>query len=374
MNELSKALMINGSWLSAFSLIIGFPLILGMGFSAPLPIADTTNILIKNDTETIKGTTGQIFDIVNQIRIDTGGTEYLPHDNATIYARMLDANSRPINIGACNSTVFLPNKTKLLNNVALTFLEKGIYFMDFVVPSDTGVYITTFDCMFPSTTFDVNKTLGITLSNPNPVFFEDFAFDNSNNLTINSASLVFNYDQSATAQFRLFFSNFQVFTSTMGADGASTVSLFQSNFTQSENQEFNFQLISATGTAEIHSIRLTVNYTANEPQQTVRGQDEIHVRTDLDKIPIQTAIISAEYNRLSNHNLCISNSTLQHNITIKIGDDPQLPIIATEPCEFGCDLENNRCNPSPFDALIWYVIGGIVGFVILLVIVLKLIK
>lgn len=329
--------------------------------------------IIQSDTSEIKDTSNQIFDIVNQIRLDTGGTEYLPNDNATIYARMLDANSRPINIGACNSTVFLPNKTKLLNNVALTFLEKGVYFHDFTLPSDTGVYITTFDCMFPSSLFSQNKTFFQTLTASGiSSIISSFAFDNSNNLTINSASTTISFMGSGGAAFNYLLNGNQIFTSPVGVSNTTTIRLFSSNFTIGEEQSFS--VTRSSGSPTINWVSLSVNFTVNEPQQTVRGQDEIHVGTGLQQIPIQTAIISAEYQRLSNHNLCLNDMTLQHNISVQIGNQPPTPIIATEDCPFGCDTENNRCNPSPFDTLIYYIIGGVVGVIVLIIIVLRLVK
>jgi hypothetical protein len=100
---------------------------------------------------------------------------------------------------------------------------------------------------------------------------------------------------------------------------------------------------------------------------TVGGASELNVRND----NLETAILVNSFEKLSNHNLCISNTTLQHNISIRVGSGNSQQIIEEEECPFGCDQENNRCNPSPFDQLIWYVIPLIVFVIIMVIIIAK---
>lgn len=214
------------------------------------------------------------------LKLLTAGTDYLPADNGTIFARVLDANSRPINLASCNGTAYYPNKTSyLFSNAPLTFLEKGIYYKDFTVPNEVGNYITVFDCLVPSNVFAQNQTLSLNLVS---TFGEDFPFDNSNNLTINKAYLNISYDQNPVGQFRLDFNGVSVFTSTIGVDGVTNIDLIPSNFTLAENQAY--LLTNLAGVITVNWIRLFVNYTAIEPQQIIRGQDEINVRTDFSKI------------------------------------------------------------------------------------------
>lgn len=371
MNDLSKALIVNGVWLLAVAMISNpaFAQIL----KDPVLVDASDVDIIKTDVQDTRDMTQEILNTVTGIRIGTGGTEYLPNDNATIFAQLLDANSRPINIGACNSTVFFPNKTKLLDNQQLTFLEKGIYFHDFTVPDVTGNYITTFDCMFPSSLFLSNRTFFQTLTASGiSSIVSEFPFDNTNNVTINSASTTIAFTQTGVASFNYFLNGVLIFISPAGTSNTTTITLSASNLSVAEFQTFS--LVRTAGSPMVKWLSLTVNFTSLEPQQIVRGQNEVHVRNDLDKIPLQNAIIINSFEKLSNHNLCLNEITLQHNISLKVGNSPTQQIIQEETCEFGCDTDNNRCNPSPFDTFIYYVIGGIVGFIVLIIIILRLMR
>jgi len=251
---------------------------------------DCTNIINSNGNYTIKLSatkdTGSLFgwiDLTYQnipIQIKTSGTEYLPNDNATIFLKLVDGNNRNINLGSCNSTIYLPNKTKYLN-AQMTLLENGIYYKDLNLTSDVGVWIIDFICNVPANIFNQNKTLNIQLSNSNPNFLDEFSFDNSNNLTINNAFIEINYVENTNGQFKMFFNGNLIFTSLVGQTTPITenITLYPSNFSISETQAYNLQFIS--GSSTINWIRLYVNYTSLQPQQIIRGQNEIHVRSDL---------------------------------------------------------------------------------------------
>lgn len=59
--------------------------------------------------------------------------------------------------------------------------------------------------------------------------------------------------------------------------------------------------------------------------------------------------------------------------TANITNNGTLSVITqTEACPFGCDSENNRCNPSPFDGLLYYVVGGVVGIFLLILVIVRL--
>jgi len=74
---------------------------------------------------------------------------------------------------------------------------------------------------------------------------------------------------------------------------------------------------------------------------------------------------------LSNHNSCIDNTTLGHNITyvIKIDNNQStINVWAYEPCEFGCDLSTNRCNESKINQ--YLTVGLILLIIVVIVIIL----
>lgn len=80
--------------------------------------------------------------------------------------------------------------------------------------------------------------------------------------------------------------------------------------------------------------------------------------------------------RVSNHNSCIDNITLSHNITYQITIDNNqstVSMFVTEPCEYGCDITTNKCNESTLNQ---YLIVGLVltGIVLVIIIIIKVIK
>jgi hypothetical protein len=71
---------------------------------------------------------------------------------------------------------------------------------------------------------------------------------------------------------------------------------------------------------------------------------------------------------LHNHNVCVDNETLAHNITYQITIDQNQSTVnmwVTEPCEFGCDNSTERCNDSPINQ---YLYIGIVLLALIIII------
>jgi hypothetical protein len=213
----------------------------------------------------------------NPISISTSGTEYQTYDNGTVFARLLDGNSNPVNLGTCNVTSYYPNKTSLFLNSPMTLLSKGIYYKDFTLGREVGNYITVFDCIFPSSVFYQNIGLDADVSNDIPVT-GIFPFDDSNNVTINSAQV--NFSQINNGNCQLFFNGIVIKPSS--SLGNFSINLKQSNFTVGEMQSWTFSQLS--GTPNIAYISLFVNYTYNNPLTTIRGQEELHVSSGISNI------------------------------------------------------------------------------------------
>ena len=70
--------------------------------------------------------------------------------------------------------------------------------------------------------------------------------------------------------------------------------------------------------------------------------------------------------------LCLDNSTIQIATNFTLGNISK-PFTATSVCQYGCDLANNVCNPSPFD-LSLIVGGAVIGIILLIIIILRLSK
>jgi hypothetical protein len=87
---------------------------------------------------------------VSKAEMSVGGTEYLTGDNATIFLQLVQSGS-PINNGYCNFDAYFPNKTTLYNNKDMVYLSgsDGLYYNEFVVPEQAGVYMLSASCLYP---------------------------------------------------------------------------------------------------------------------------------------------------------------------------------------------------------------------------------
>lgn len=255
----------------------------------------------------------------NPSSIGTGGTEYMTNENARIFARLLDGNSRPINLASCNATIYFPNNTKFLNNQPLTLLERGVYYYDFVTPNITGNYITIFDCVTPSIPFYQNYTLqGIVLqAGESDQYYEiDFGFDNTNNVTINSALLEVKVTGSiAGSIIGVDFNSRRLGTLTGITPALGNYTLTQSDFYLTDTQVLILTR-EGTGVNTLYWARLVVNYTWNNPQQMIRGQDEVHIG----QIGVSVANITTNLNSIPANvwNYPVRNLTYYPNATADV--------------------------------------------------------
>jgi hypothetical protein len=114
---------------------------------------------------------------------------------------------------------------------------------------------------------------------------------------------------------------------------------------------YNVTLFASHGLKNIH-FRAFITY-INNPRLnltinlTTANLTVLLTNETIDAISTKSALLSSVFEQVRNHNLCIDNFTLQHNITVKIGNQPEFDLITRERCEFGCDLKNNVCNPPP---------------------------
>jgi hypothetical protein len=204
----------------------------------------------------------------NPLTLLSAGTEYLPNENGTVFVRILDGNSRPVNLASCNTTIFYPNKTTFLDSEPMTLLGRGVYYKDFELGDTKGVYPVIFDCLFPSAPYRESQVLIVTVLDS---FHGQFYFDNSNNLTINSAW--FSIATSGPGAVDVYFNTRRIFEG-VGA-GYYNATLLPSDFILSDVQHYTVDRVS--GTPVLINATLYVNYMMNMPQQIIRGQEELHV-------------------------------------------------------------------------------------------------
>ena len=83
--------------------------------------------------------------------IEVHGTEYYPGFNATTFLQLVDSENNFVNNGSCVMTIFYPsqlNNSKLFDDVPMTFVDRGIYELNFVAPDAIGVYKLSAFCIY----------------------------------------------------------------------------------------------------------------------------------------------------------------------------------------------------------------------------------
>lgn len=212
----------------------------------------------------------------NPLSLLSAGTEYSPNEAGRVFARLLDGNSDPINLGNCNTTIYYPNNTKFINNQQMVFLEKGFYYYDFTTPSIIGNYIVGFDCIFPASIMSQNRTyFGYSVTASNPSFTDSFLFDDSNNITINNAWIYFSVTGSGAGASNDFYFNGNYLGTATGITETLNSTLSQGKFSILEGQQFSIYRNALS--SNINFVIFYVNYTYNSPMQVIRGQNEIHI-------------------------------------------------------------------------------------------------
>jgi hypothetical protein len=111
----------------------------------------------------------------------------------------------------------------------------------------------------------------------------------------------------------------------------------------------------------------------------VKGGGEIHkqkfvgekVDSIIDLLLANKDILKENF--VSNHNVCIDDNTLAHNITYNycIGNEcKDYSYLRLEECKYGCS--NDRCNPNPLFRTIIFIVVVIIIPIILIKFILKM--
>lgn len=84
-------------------------------------------------------------------KLSVHGTEYQTGENGTIFLQLSDSNNNIIDDGFCELSVYYPNETnKFMDRYPMAYLENGLYFVDFTVPNELGVYMIHAYCYYSS--------------------------------------------------------------------------------------------------------------------------------------------------------------------------------------------------------------------------------
>lgn len=112
-------------------------------------------------------------------------------------------------------------------------------------------------------------------------------------------------------------------------------------------------------------------------EELIRGSGELHVFNKCEHEILcllkNARILNDRVVNFHNHQYCIDNETLQHNVTYEycVGNSCHLLVdIMNEKCNYGCDFVTNECSPNPtWNSIIYIII--FLAFIVIIYILSK---
>lgn len=88
---------------------------------------------------------------IREPELELFGTEYRPEQAGKVWLQLLDENNTEIEDAVCYTHIYKPNNEEYLHEAIMNYLDKGIYYYDFLTPSSQGVYPVLAECYFIAT-------------------------------------------------------------------------------------------------------------------------------------------------------------------------------------------------------------------------------
>jgi hypothetical protein len=353
----------------------------------------------------------------NEVTMSFHGTDYMPAENGTLFLQLTDSNNNPINDGYCTVDVFYPNETapKFMENMPLSFIESGLYYLDFFVPDNSdsgnlGIYMLNAYCYYSEEYYKINLPYNIVYdgtlisggtNDTHAVeetdcsvidttggtymyfYFNDSNIGNINLSSITSIDFIFVGAHSKDGYFQIWnfntssWDNFTAFTGTSITGGCFDVKSrgYSLNYNLSHyvsGDEIRFGgYMTSNGKIVVDNVFL-VFHNNGSVINDIRGAGEIHVSD----IPFETWILFStlpEPALQSNHDICIDNETHIKILTWEqcIGNNcKNVSQNQTEFCPYGCygNETYGQCNPAPFDRTL-FIILFIIGMMALVIVI-----
>jgi hypothetical protein len=116
------------------------------------------NILPKNDTSTALE---KIYDELTRLKhqvyqnspsLTVHGTEYTIGQTGKVWVQVLDVNKTAVNNATCLLDIYTPSNIRLVEKEPMSFLGDGVYYYNFIVPDQIGVYPSIVQCYYVTST------------------------------------------------------------------------------------------------------------------------------------------------------------------------------------------------------------------------------
>lgn len=139
----------------------------------------------------------------NGIKMEVFGTEYIPLQNGRVFVQLTDI-SRPdryIENSICKILIVTPN-LEIFTNSFMLYYSRGLYYYDFIVPPEDGVYMIDVVCSLP---YGLEKysPLNYQTSGASVSGYFDYSFEKDGLYFIvsgrNGNSITFNFPQVNTS-------------------------------------------------------------------------------------------------------------------------------------------------------------------------------
>lgn len=338
-------------------------------------------------------------------KITMYGTEYTIEDNGTVFLQLLE-DGQPVNDGSCLLNVYYPDKTVLFSDVAMTYLNdsNGLYYYDFVVPDELGVYMLDSFCYWRIVEFQYNVS-NFTLYNGSEfsgTYVDTFVDDDVYHIVdealprlefeyvftvptypylVKELDFIWNGRWSDTDEnVQIYVYNYNTSTwdllpnvitySAVDMDVTNAVldggEYIQNNTVRTLFSDTIKNDTVRTGRLRNDMFHLTVKCQCGEAINWIRGGGELHVS----KIPFTTALYSdlPEDTLISNHRYCLDNTTLRTEIIRQRCLDVHCvntSSIDDYVCPYGCDETRNECVMDPVVRIL--IVIFIICFIIVLI-------
>ena len=353
----------------------------------------------------------------NQLGIKIYGTDYYFYEDGKIFLQLLD-KGQPINQAICLLDLFDPNKTKILDDALMPYLNDsdGLYYYEYKIPPVPGIYMLSAKCLYlVNYTRDYADDFTLTRGTVVEGTYED---------TWNEDRVYHTVRESVYSVIprRYIIDIYYEFENVTLPDNATQmVILWKGEWTDTDNTLYMYlwnwdtsswdlmpnriawytNMISNTienesiskylrdGVVRVRFYRITtdqdelrtdllevqLHYAIYGSIEMMRGGGEVHVYDPsliaLNKFQAEDFFFEK---KIWNHDYCIDNTTLRKEIRIERcgiirGEEVCYNYTKYEDiiCDFGCDPRNNRCNPRPFER-IWVLVIFILLMILFIII------
>lgn len=190
--------------------------------------------------------------------------------------------------------------------------------------------------------------------------------------SVNWSDMLYSFPVSSTTIYNIIIPNeclsgSKLVTMTYGGTPSGVSSLYE---------EQAIWTLAGSGSPELDLWWITWGNQTGETEQ-IRASSEVHVSLASNVVVNNSAIgdeviikmlanariLNDRIVNFHNHQYCINNMTLQHNITYDYcvsGNCNVMKDIMNEACQYGCDYDNSQCKPSPVVAFIMLVVIAVI--------------